>query len=51
MVFIKDKGLPIHYSNVVVHLTVIRGKLSIALGDQIIKVYESGALLKSPFFV
>ena len=48
MVFTKDKGLPLHYSNAVVHMTVVRGKLSITLGDQDVKVYEVGTLLKSP---
>jgi quercetin dioxygenase-like cupin family protein len=51
MVFTKDKGLPLHYSNSVVHMTVIRGKLSITLGDQDTKIYEAGTLLKIPFDV
>lgn len=51
MVFTKDKGLPLHYSNAIVHMTVVRGKLSIALGEQDVKVYEAGTLLKIPFDV
>lgn len=51
MVFTKDKGLPLHYSNAVVHMTVVRGKLSIALGEQDVKVYKAGTLLKIPFDV
>lgn len=51
MVFTKDKGLPLHYSNAVVHMTVVRGRLSIALGEQDVKVYEAGTLLKIPFDV
>ena len=51
LVFTKDKGLPLHYSNAVVHMTVVRGKLSIALGEQDVKVYEAGTLLKIPFDV
>jgi len=49
MVFAKDKGLPLHYSNAVVHMTVVRGKLSITLGDEKTKVYEKGTLLKIPY--
>ena len=48
MVFNKDEGLPEHYSNSNVYMTVVRGKLSIALDDQDIHVYEAGTLLKIP---
>lgn len=49
MVFEKKKGLPLHYSNATVYMTVIRGKLSITLGDEETKVYEKGTLLKIPY--
>lgn len=49
MVFNKDEGLPEHFSNSNVYMTVIRGKLSIGLNDQEIHEYEAGALLKIPF--
>jgi len=49
MVFEKGKGLPLHYSNAVVHMTVIRGKLSISLGDEETRIYEKGTLLKIPY--
>ena len=49
MVFNKDEGLPEHYSNSNVYMTVIRGLLSIALGDQEVHEYEAGTLLKIPF--
>lgn len=49
MVFNKDEGLPEHYSNSNVYMTVIRGTLSIALDDQEIHEYEDGTLLKIPF--
>lgn len=49
MVFNKDEGLPEHFSNSNVYMTVIRGKLSIGLNDQKIHEYESGTLLKIPF--
>ena len=48
MVFNKDEGLPEHYSNSNVYMTVVRGKLSIVLDDQEIHVYEEGTLLKIP---
>ena len=51
MVFEKGKGLPLHYSNAVVHMTVIRGKLSISLGDEKTRIYEKGTLLKIPYDV
>ena len=49
MVFNKDEGLPEHYSNSNVYMTVIRGLLSIGLDDQEIHEYEAGTLLKIPF--
>lgn len=49
MVFNKDEGLPEHFSNSTVYMTVVRGKLSIRLDDQAINEYEAGTLLKIPF--
>jgi quercetin dioxygenase-like cupin family protein len=49
MVFNKDEGLPEHFSNSNVYMTVIRGKLSIGLDEQEIHEYEAGTLLKIPF--
>ena len=49
MVFNKDEGLPEHFSNSNVYMTIIRGKLSIKLDDQDIHEYEAGTLLKIPF--
>ena len=51
MVFNKDEGLPVHFSNSNVYMTVVRGKLSIGLNDQDIHEYEAGTLLKIPFLV
>lgn len=48
MVFNKDDGLPEHFSNSNVYMTVIRGKLSIGLNEQEIHEYEAGNLLKIP---
>lgn len=49
MVFNKGEGLPEHFSNSNVYMTVVRGKLSIGLNDQDIHKYEAGTLLKIPF--
>ncbi len=49
MVFNKEEGLPEHYSNSNVYMTIVRGVLSIALDDQEVHEYESGTLLKIPF--
>ena len=48
MIFNKDEGLPEHYSNSNVYMTVIRGTLSIGLDNQPIKKYQAGTLLKIP---
>jgi quercetin dioxygenase-like cupin family protein len=49
MVFNKEDGLPEHFSNSNVYMTVVRGTLSIGLDDQEIHEYEAGTLLKIPF--
>ncbi len=48
MVFPKNEGLPEHFSNSNLYMTVIRGQLSIGLDDQEIHVYDAGTLLKIP---
>lgn len=49
MVFGKDEGLPVHYSNSNVYMNVIRGSLSIGLDDQEIHQYKKGTLLEIPY--
>lgn len=49
MVFNKNEGLPEHYSNSTVYMTVLRGTLSIRLDDQEVHQYRGGTLLKIPF--
>ena len=49
MVFNKGEGLPEHYSNSNVYMTVVRGNLSIRLDEQEVHEYEAGTLLKIPF--
>ena len=48
MVFNEGQGTPEHYSNSTVYMTVIRGTLSITLGEQGTKEYEAGTVLKIP---
>ncbi len=49
MVFNQGEGLPEHFSNSIVYMTVVRGSLSIGLDDQDIHEYPKGTLLKIPF--
>jgi len=49
MRFNQDEGLPVHFSNSNVYMTVLKGKLSIALDEQDIHIYPEGTLLKIPF--
>jgi quercetin dioxygenase-like cupin family protein len=49
MIFNKEEGLPEHFSNATVYMTVLRGVLSIGLDDQEITRYEAGSILKIPF--
>lgn len=48
MVFNKNEGLPEHFSNSNVYMTVVRGTLSIGLDDQEIHEYSNGTLLTIP---
>lgn len=49
MVFPQNEGLPEHFSNSNVYMTVVRGRLSIGLDGQELHEYASGTLLKIPF--
>lgn len=49
MVFGNGEGLPEHFANSVVYMTVLRGTLTIQLNDQETHIYEAGTLLKIPF--
>jgi len=49
MVLNKTEGLPEHFSNSNLYMTVLRGRLSIGLDDQEVHEYEAGDLLKIPF--
>lgn len=49
MVFNENEGLPEHYSNSTVYMTVLRGTLTIQLDNQSQNEYKTGSLLKIPF--
>ncbi|NLT58672.1 MAG: hypothetical protein GXX99_06885 [Clostridiales bacterium] len=49
MVLGKGDGLPEHYSNSNVYMTVVRGRLSIDLAEQETHEFRSGTMVKIPF--
>lgn len=49
MILPKDTGLPEHYSNSNVYMTVVRGILSLQLEDQELKQYENGSIVNIPY--
>ena len=48
MVLPQNEGLPIHNANSTVYMTVVRGTLSIGLGEEDTHQYEAGTMLKIP---
>ncbi len=48
MVFGRDQGLPVHFANSNVYMTVVRGTLSIVLDEQEINEYGAGTVLVIP---
>lgn len=48
MTFNMNEGLPEHFSNSTVYMTVFRGRVSIGLNDQDVKEYGAGSILKIP---
>jgi len=49
MIFNRGEGLPEHFSNSTVYMTVLKGTLSIQLDDQEVHKYVKGDVLKIPF--
>jgi len=49
MVLNQNEGLPEHFTNATVYMTVVRGVLSIALESQDAREYAAGTLLKIPY--
>jgi len=43
-----DDGFPEHYTNAMVYMTVVRGTISLRLGDQETHSYTAGTVLKIP---
>jgi len=48
MILNKNEGLPEHFSNSNVYMTILRGLLSIGLDEQEIHEYPAGTVLKIP---
>lgn len=48
MVLNHGEGLPEHFSNSIVYMTVLKGKLYIRLGEQDACQYDAGTVLKIP---
>ncbi|PAB58381.1 cupin domain-containing protein [Anaeromicrobium sediminis] len=51
MILTKGTGLPEHYSNSNVYMIIIRGTMTIQLGDEEARTYEAGKLLNIPYNV
>jgi quercetin dioxygenase-like cupin family protein len=49
MVLTKGTGLPEHYSNSNVYLIIVRGRMTIKLGEQEPAKYEGGSIINVPF--
>jgi len=49
MVFNKNEGMPEHYSNSNVYMSVIRGTLSLQLADQDVHEYKRGDIIQIPY--
>lgn len=48
MIMRKGEGMPLHKTNSNVYMTVLRGILTISLGEEASNEYESGTILKIP---
>ena len=51
MVFNKNEGMPEHFSNSNVYMTILRGTLSIGLDEQEVHEYKKGEILEIPYNV
>jgi len=49
MVLPENDGLPEHYTNAILYMTVLKGILSIQLNDQENKEYNAGSIIKIPY--
>lgn len=48
MILNQNEGLPEHFTNATVYMTVVRGTLTLKLNDENPNEYENGTLLKIP---
>ncbi len=49
MVFPKDEGLPEHKANSNVYFIIVRGQLSLRLGEQETQLYSRGHIVNVPY--
>lgn len=49
MVLSQGQGMPEHFSNSTVYMTVVRGTVSLGLDEQEVCEYSAGTVLKIPF--
>ena len=49
MILTKDTGLPEHYSNSNVYMIIISGTMTLKLGEQEAKKYQSGDIINIPY--
>lgn len=48
MLLYENDELPVHFTNSNVYMTVVKGALTISLGDEPARKYEQGTVLKIP---
>ncbi|MBK5262137.1 MAG: cupin domain-containing protein [Peptostreptococcaceae bacterium] len=49
MVLPENDGLPEHYTDATLYMTVLKGELSIRINDQENKEYDAGSIIKIPY--
>ncbi|MDD3840244.1 MAG: cupin domain-containing protein [Clostridia bacterium] len=49
MILPKDTGLPVHHANSNVYMMVVRGCLTLKLGEQPPKEYKAGQIVNIPY--
>lgn len=51
MIFPKGAGLPEHFSNSNVYMVVLRGAVTLQLGEQEPAIYPKGSIINIPFHI
>ncbi|AKL96862.1 mannose-6-phosphate isomerase [Clostridium aceticum] len=49
MILVKGTGLPEHYSNSNVYMIIIKGIMSLQLGEQEVQSYKEGQIINIPY--